>query len=333
MRTKPNQPQERFLSYYDEETGQRVGYISYTLEDKIVLRAEHTVVDEAFRGQGIARLLVETLVVLCRSKGYLVRPICSYVARLFERTAEWSNLLEDYDGSAALLDQLQTQANAEKAQKLQRYFKTAPGEYAEGDIFLGVTVPQMRTLLREAKPITLGTIRALSQSPLHEARWLAFVALVQRANEATSALRRKKLYDLYLSLAERCNNWDLVDSSAPVLAGGHWADLSEQERKAKPLILAKAPHLWTQRIAVIGTLGLIRRGSYTEAIEVCLALRKHPHDLIHKATGWMLREVGKRAPELLREILDAHASELPRTTLRYAIEHMTEQERSHYLTR
>lgn len=319
------------LSYYDSETRQEAGYLSYALEHRIVLRAEHTVVDEAFQGQGIARLLVEELVSLCRRRGYILRPLCSYVALLCERIPQWADLLEEYDGSTAVVRMLNTQANPEKAQILQRYFKTAPGEYAAGDVFLGITVPQMRMMLRQAQPWTLGTIRALAQSELHEARWLAFVALAERAKMASSPTWREELYRLYLSLADRCNNWDLVDSSCRTLAGEYWLTLAPMERRKEVLRLANVSHLWTQRIAVVGTYALIVHGFYDEAIEVVLALREHPHDLIHKASGWMLREIGKRAPAVLRQVLDDYASMLPRTALRYAIERMSPDERAYYL--
>lgn len=319
------------LSYYDQETKQEAGYISYTMIHKVVLRAEHTIVDDAFQGRGIARALADELITICRRRGFLVRPKCPYIAKLFERLPEWGDLLETYDSSATILEQLRTEANPEQAQASQRYFKMGKGEYAEGDIFLGIAVPRLRQILRQRSPWTLETARSLAQSELHDARWLAFAALVQLSHEATSSNRIAELYKLYLSLTHQCNNWDLVDLSAPTLAGVYWATHSVDKRKAEITRLANTDHLWTQRIAVVGTLGLIRQDAYDEAIEVCLMLKDNPHHLIHKAMGWILREIYKRSPEYLKRQLNTIATQLPRTTLRYAIERMPQDERNYYL--
>lgn len=316
----------------DMARGCVAGWLSYKLRDRYILMAEHTVVEDAYQGQGLARELVEALVALCRERKVLLEPVCSYVERMAIRRLDWQDLLEAGDRAPEILAWLEEEGDEERARMLGRYFKTGVGEYAHGDRFAGISVPKLRALLKELGPLSLGTIESLIMNPLHDARWLGFVALVQRARGATSSQTREQLCLYYLDRVDYCNNWDLVDSSAPTILGQHLLDLPSGERLQRLLELIKEDHLWRQRIAVVATLGLIRRGSYSEAIELSIRLRNHRHDLIHKASGWMLREVGKRDRALLLHTLDLYAPELPRTTLRYAIERLSDEERRHYMT-
>jgi len=228
----------------------------------------------------------------------------------------------------ALRKQIQAQASPAKAAQALRFFKTGPGDYGEGDRFLGLTMPEVRALLPATDPLAEDELLALLRSPWHEERMLALLALARRfARAKKDEARRRHLVDLYLQNTAFINNWDLVDGSAPQLLGA-W--LVGRERSVLDR-LAASPDLWEQRIAVLATLGLIRAGQHGDTLALCERFLGHPHDLMHKACGWMLREVGKRDLAALRRFLDAHAPAMPRTMLRYAIEKLPERERQGYL--
>jgi 3-methyladenine DNA glycosylase AlkD len=217
-------------------------------------------------------------------------------------------------------------SNAERAGVLQRFFKTGPGQYGEGDIFLGLTVPQMRDLAREYRALANEEAVELLQSPYHDERAIALFILVQafaRADEAG----RKAIYDIYLQQTEFINSWDLVDASAAQIVGGYlW------ERSRKPLDrLAKSSSLWERRIAIIATFHFIRRNDFADTLRISKRLLADREDLIHKAVGWMLREVGKRNLDVEEEFLIEHYEKMPRTMLRYAIEKFPEARRQMYL--
>ncbi|MET0026546.1 MAG: DNA alkylation repair protein [Candidatus Thiodiazotropha sp.] len=208
----------------------------------------------------------------------------------------------------------------------QRFFKTAPGEYAEGDRFLGIRVPQIRAQVRLCRDLPLADIEALLHSPFHEARLLALLILVWRFERAKPELRTK-IYHLYLNNTGCINNWDLVDSSAPQIVGGHLLD-----RNRKPLYrLARSSSLWERRISVLACFSFIRAGQYEDILALSEQLLGDPHELIHKALGWMLREVGKRDPEKAGQFLRQHCRSMPRVMLRYAIERLPEAQRQAYL--
>lgn len=214
-----------------------------------------------------------------------------------------------------------------RAAGLQRFFKTAPGQYGEGDRFLGLALPQIRALEREFRDLPLAEVERLLESSWHEARVLAVVILANaypRAREAD----KQRIYTLYLRRTDRVNNWDLVDLSAPHIVGAHLL-----ERSRAPLRrLARSSVLWERRIAIVATQSFIRRDQFTDTLAIAKILMKDRHDLIHKAVGWMLREVGKRDESVLRAFLDAHAGSLPRTALRYSLERLPPRVRQRYMS-
>lgn len=225
--------------------------------------------------------------------------------------------------------ELRAAGSAEKREVLSRFFKTGPGEYGEGDRFLGVMVPQIRAVaaahLAESGE---GVERALLASPWHEARECGLFLMVGRFRRGGGA-ERGAIHRAYLAaLAAGCvNNWDLVDGSAPTLLG-EW--LLDRDRGVLD-VLAGRPGLWENRAAVVGTLGFVRRGELDDAFLQCGRALGHRHDLMHKATGWVLRECGKKDVGRLREFLARHAGTMPRTALRYAIERLSAEERRRWM--
>ncbi len=224
---------------------------------------------------------------------------------------------------------LRALANAKKATVLARFFKTGPGQYGEGDTFLGLTVPQVRTIVKKyAKQMSLTHIEALLENPIHEVRLAGVLTLVARFEKADLA-RQAEIVEFYLKNLAGVNNWDLVDSSAAKILGAHLADKKDASALDS---LARSVDLWTQRVAIVATQAFIQRGIYEPTIRIASILLLHPHDLIHKAVGWMLREVGKRDEGVLRGFLDEHAAVMPRTMLRYALEKLSEPDRQRYMS-
>lgn len=217
-------------------------------------------------------------------------------------------------------------ASKEKARLLQRFFKTGPGEYGEGDIFLGVVVPDIRKVAKEYQGTPLSEIITLLRSTIHEERLLALLMLVHAYARGDDSLKRK-IYSLYLKNTKYINNWDLVDLSAPNIVGTHLLDKSR-----KPLYaFAKSRDLWKRRIAVLSAFAFIRQNDFDDALGISKVLLTDDHDLIHKAVGWMLREVGKRDLSAEEKFLQQHYRKMPRTMLRYAIERFPEGKRRKYL--
>lgn len=213
-----------------------------------------------------------------------------------------------------------------QAKLLQRYFKTGPGEYAEGDIFLGIRVPQLRDLARVCRDLRLKDVEKLLQSAIHEERLLALLVLVSRFPKA-ARLEQSQIYRLYFRNTQYVNNWDLVDVSAQHIVGGFLA-----KRAKEPLTcLAESASLWDRRIAIMSTLHFIRAGSFSESIRIAGLLLHDEEDLVHKAVGWMLREIGNRDLLVEERFLKQHCMEMPRTMLRYAIEKFPEAKRRKYL--
>lgn len=221
---------------------------------------------------------------------------------------------------------LRTRADASRVPVLRSFFKTGQGEYGDGDEFIGVTVPALREICRECRGASLAEIRVLLGSSIHEDRLLALLLLVEAFVRGDST-ERQRLYDFYLAHTARINNWDLVDSSAPAIVGGWLYDRGRAPLRA----LAKSPSLWERRIAIVATAYFIRRGEFDDTLAIARLLLRDSHDLIHKAVGWMLREVGKKDGAAERRFLDAHAPDMPRTMLRYAIERFPPAERKAYL--
>jgi 3-methyladenine DNA glycosylase AlkD len=219
-------------------------------------------------------------------------------------------------------------SNPEKARILQRFFKTGPGEYGEGDRFLGIRVPEVRKVAREFRGLPRRVVVELLRSEYHEERHLALLLLVDRYARRDAAAQ-EEIYDLYLAHTPYINNWDLVDVSAEHIVGAHLWD-----RDRDPLrVLARSDLLWERRIAILATFHFIRRREYVTALEIAALLLRDPHDLIHKAVGWMLREVGKRDQAVAEHFLTGHYRDMPRTMLRYAIERYPEPLRQQYLRR
>jgi len=207
-----------------------------------------------------------------------------------------------------------------------RFFKCGPGEYGEGDAFLGIMVPALRTLSKEFTPIPVAEAFELLQSKWHEARILALMILVRKYERGDEAMR-EEIYRGYLANTDRINNWDLVDCSAPAIVGAHLLD-----RDRAPLYtLAGSASLWERRITIISTQYFISQDDFADTLRIAEILLDDRHDLIHKATGWMLREVGKRDQPVLERFLRKHARRLPRTMLRYAIERFPEELRATYM--
>jgi len=229
-------------------------------------------------------------------------------------------------GTAEIQRELEGLADPGHAAILQRFFKTGPGEYGEGDRFRGLRLPVLRKLAKKYGDLPLGAAVGLLQSAFHEDRLLALLILIQRYYPGDAALRGE-IHHLYLAHRGWVNNWDLVDASAPHLLG-HYL----RERPKDPLTrLAASRVLWDRRLAIIATFDFIRQGEFDQTLRVAGLLLGDPEDLIHKAVGWMLREVGKREAAVAEAFLEAHYRRMPRTMLRYAIERFPEARRQAYL--
>ncbi|HWZ57758.1 MAG TPA: DNA alkylation repair protein [Gemmatimonadaceae bacterium] len=217
-------------------------------------------------------------------------------------------------------------ADPDAARFLQRYFKTGVGEYGEGDRFIGVRVPALRALVRELRSISISATTALLRTGVHEERLLALLLLAD-AYARADARTQATIFRAYLDHTRHINNWDLVDASAPLIVGRH---LQGRDRRLLAR-LARSPLVWERRIAILATFHFIKQRDHADAIRVATLLLRDEHDLIHKAVGWMLREIGKRDTDTLRAFLDAHAPVMPRTMLRYAIERQPADMRQRYL--
>jgi 3-methyladenine DNA glycosylase AlkD len=227
-----------------------------------------------------------------------------------------------------LRQKLRQDATPSQAAIARRFFKTGPGEYGEGDRFLGLKVPQIRAELPHTDALSEADVLDLLHSEWHEERLLALLVLGRRFSRAKKdTATQQRLVNLYLAHTQWVNNWDLVDSSAPHILGA-W--LLRRDRAVLDS-LAASTNLWEQRIAILATQAFIRAGDFTDTLRLSALFLTHPHDLMHKACGWMLREVGKRDIKPLLTFLDTHAAQMPRAMLRYAIEKLPEKNRQAYL--
>jgi 3-methyladenine DNA glycosylase AlkD len=217
-------------------------------------------------------------------------------------------------------------ANEKHAAVSQRFFKTGPGEYGEGDVFIGIRVPVLRKLAGEYSDLPLEVTTTLLRSRIHEERLLALLLLVRSFSKG-DGLRKKSIYENYLKNTEFVNNWDLVDSSAEHIVGAYLVNKS----KAILYRLAESDDLWERRISIMSTFHFVKRHEFSETLKISKMLLLDRHDLIHKATGWMLREIGKRHLPTEENFLKIHYKNMPRTMLRYAIEKFSEQKRQRYL--
>ncbi len=222
---------------------------------------------------------------------------------------------------------IRRQANRKRALVSARFFKTGPGEYGEGDIFIGLTVPASRKIAQKFSHLPLSSIKKLLASKIHEERLIALLILVDRF-QRSSKKEQRIIFNFYLNSTRYINNWDLVDLSADKIVGEYLV-----QKSIKPLeALARSTNFWERRIAMVATFAFIKKGQHQPTIHLAKKLLNDQHDLIHKATGWMLREVGKRASlPALRSFLKNHAEIMPRTMLRYAIERLSNQERKRFL--
>ncbi len=229
-----------------------------------------------------------------------------------------------------MLQQLQNDvkklSDPKKAEILQRFFKTGKGQYGEGDVFVGLVVPQSRLLAKKYSDLSLSGITTLLDSKVHEERIIALFILVNRFEQADEG-QKKELYAFYLKHREAVNNWDLVDLSASQIVGAY---LYTKE-KQKLYDLAKSENLWERRTAIIATLYFIRRKQFDDTFKIATLLLSDTHDLLHKAVGWMLREVGKRDFQALDRYLKENYKKMSRTTLRYALEHYSSDKRLGYM--
>ncbi len=232
--------------------------------------------------------------------------------------------------TSRLISDLKSQASSRHASEQQRFYKTAPGEYGEGDVFLGISVPKTRKIAGEYRNLTFDEIEKLAKSDFHEVRLCALVILCNQYKKSKDSKKKKAIFDFYMVqvVKGRVNNWDLVDVSAPTI-GQYLAE----SNNSMPILrkLSKSKDLWERRIAMIFTFAFLRAGELEPTYEIAERLLKDDHDLIHKAVGWMLREMGKRDPYLLRSFLAKHSKVMPRTMLRYSIEKLPERERKMWL--
>lgn len=228
--------------------------------------------------------------------------------------------------AAHVVSALKSRANRTKAAFFPRFFKTGPGEYGEGDVFLGVTVPHQRQIARAFRTLPLPEIAVLLHDGRHECRLTALLILVGQYEQA-DARTRIAIARFYLTHLDRVNNWDLVDASAPRILGAH---LQTRNRRTLDR-LARSRSLWKPRVAIIATHWFVRHGEVDDALRLADLLLQHPHDLIHKAVGWTLREVGNRNEAALVEFLRTRYARMPRTMLRYAIEKFPARRRLDYL--
>lgn len=217
-------------------------------------------------------------------------------------------------------------ADPEKAAILQRFFKTGRGDYAEGDIFIGVAVPDLRKLSKKHGGMSLRDAVKLLRSRIHEERMIALLILLDMYRKS-GADGKEKIFRAYLGNTGHINNWDLVDISAKHIVGDYLAD----RQRSVLYRLARSPYLWERRIAILSTFHFIERRQFEDTLAIALALIKDEHDLIHKAVGWMLREVGKRDMAAEERFLQKYHGNMPRTMLRYAIERFPERKRRRYL--
>ncbi len=229
-----------------------------------------------------------------------------------------------------VMHELAQAADAGKAAFYPKFFKAGPGEYAEGDRFLGVTVPLQRRIARAHRDTPLPELVKLVTSPIHEHRLTGFLILIEQFRKADEPTR-ERLFAFCLEHLAGLNNWDLVDTVAPKIIGEHL--LAHPGQRKLLHTYAGASSLWKRRIAIIATQAFIRRGDFEETFAIAERLLHDPHDLIHKAVGWMLREVGDRDLPRLEAFLERYAGELPRTMLRYAIEKLSAQRRRYFMER
>lgn len=232
-------------------------------------------------------------------------------------------------GAASVKRDIDALGDPAQAATLQKFFKTGPGEYGEGDVFIGVKVPPLREVAKEHRGLPLAEIDKLLESRIHEHRSVALMILTLQSQRADLATRKQN-YDFYLARTDRVNNWDLVDLSCREVVGGYLLEAGDWSPLQR---LARSDLLWDRRIAMVSTWTFIREGELEPTFEIATMLLGDDQDLMHKAVGWMLREAGKKNEAALEEYLDRHAAGMPRTALRYSIERMSPERRAYWRAR
>ena len=228
-----------------------------------------------------------------------------------------------------IIKELKIKSNKEKAKQCAQFFKTGSGQYGEGDIFIGVTVPVLRKIAKKYIEINLKDLQNLIQSPIHEYRLTAFIILTYKFVKTKDEKIKKQIYNYYLKNRRYVNNWDLVDVTTPKVVGAYLLDkINEREILYK---YARSKKLWEKRIAILATFTFLRDGQFKDALQISKILLNDKHDLIHKAVGWMLREIGKKDLVVEERFLKKYYKKMPRTMLRYAIERFEEKKRLEYL--
>lgn len=230
------------------------------------------------------------------------------------------------DKVAAIQKEIRELSNPSQKEILQKFFKTGPGEYAEGDVFLGLKVPQTRNIAKNYYHLQLDELSVLLNNKIHEFR-LAALVIASEQFKRDSEIKKKEIFNFYLRNTKNINNWDLVDVSAPKIVGEY---LKDKDRKIL-YKLARSKNLWERRIAIVSTFSFIKSNDFFDTLLISELLLKDSQDLIHKACGWMLREVGKKEQKALELFLNKFKSKMPRTILRYAIEKFPDKMRKEYL--
>lgn len=228
-----------------------------------------------------------------------------------------------------ITDELQAIATPQRAGTSARFFKTGKGQYGEGDVFIGISNPDLRTVCKKHLSLSFKELQELLDSEIHEYRMAALIILVEQMKKVKTAEKRTKIYDFYLDNTHRINNWDLVDCSARDIVGLYLFD------KDRSILydMARTDHLWTQRVSIIATHYFINKKQFLDTLKISEILLSHKHDLIHKAIGWMLREAWKKqGEEQIEEFLEKSIDIIPRTALRYAIEKMTGERKKYFMT-
>ncbi len=227
-----------------------------------------------------------------------------------------------------LKKEIEASGNSEKAKLYQRFFKTGKGEYGEKDVFIGLTMPKQREIAKKYSNLSLPKIQELLKNKIHEHRMIGLIILSNKYKKAKEE-EKANIFNFYLKNTKRINNWDLVDLTAPNIAG-EFLYFNKKNRKIL-YELARSENLWEKRIGIISTLYFIKHSDFEDSLAIAEILLNDSHDLIHKAVGWVLREIGKKDEFVLEDFLRMHYHNLPRTTLRYAIEKLNEEKRQKYL--
>ena len=236
---------------------------------------------------------------------------------------------EEVISAQEISKELHEKSNLDKAKVLSSFFKTGKGHYGEGDVFLGVVVSEQRKTAKKFKDLSLKELQKLLKSKIHEERLTALFILISQYERAENIEEKKRFVNFYLKNLRYVNNWDLVDISAPKILGGY---LLEKD-KSRFFTLAKSKQLWEKRAAIVSTLAFIRKEKFDATLKISNILLHDSHDLIHKAVGWMLRELGKKNQEIEEEFLRLYRREMPRMMLRYAIERFDDEKREFYLSK